>query len=752
HGSFSPASTQIPAAACKTWRDLRHADDPDATRTISKSGFHQSPATLNENCPQPVLPGVAVWDVGSVKPFAAYTAAGVNQNNGTITLNTPQRPLLRNSKQKRGAATMLARAGKPATVALGPTALLKNALAAAGFGLPASMSNWMAVTADRTADGHPIGIMGPQMSYFQPNLPWEFAVHSTGGTPLDFDGRGMGFGTLPFILIGRGTDYAWSATSGDSDVIDTRVSKLCNMDGSTPSRDDANGDGFPDADGYLYDLGDGNGPQCRRFYKRTDTWTATPTVASLGSGGGPQPAAIQRNILRTHYGPVFATATVNGAPVVISTQRSSFYGELDSSGPIAFASTPLVHDAASFQHLFNGITGTFNWLYVDKKDVGYIASGLFPLRDPNMSPELPAWGDGRYEWASDQHLPADFFSKYGGDTPFPSRVVPVQTGGDQLHGGYTEWQNFLPFSLHPQVVNPPEGFIESWNNSPAPGWWASDSRANWGVVHRTDTEVPLFNAFIASGRKFDFANVMEIMGDAGYADLRAQKLLPLLLQIMAQGTLTADEQSIVPLMQQWLDAGSLQWINGQKGQGAWRRDRDGDGTYDSRAAVVLMDAWYLHLMDTVTPDLKALAPNADVPGLVECVSNILLCKYDAPRAQGSAFEYGWYQVMIRELQMVLATPGHHDYQTLKCAGTGVLADCRKAVLDALDAAITDLGGVSNQASWDGTQLPNAKNKSNTAVEKYDQIEFTDFSSLPQLTMPWSNRPTYQQVVEVKSGR
>src|SRR5207247_943008 len=112
---------------------------------------------------------------------------------------------------------------------------------------------WMAVNADQTVDGHPIGIMGPQMGYFDPNLPWEFAVRSTGGTPLDFAGRGIGFGTLPYVLIGRGTDFAWSATSGDSDVIDTRVSRMCNTDGSPASRDDADGDGFPDADGYLYD-------------------------------------------------------------------------------------------------------------------------------------------------------------------------------------------------------------------------------------------------------------------------------------------------------------------------------------------------------------------------------------------------------------------------------------------------------------------------------------------------------------------
>jgi len=131
---------------------------------------------------------------------------------------------------------------------------------------------------------------------------------------------------------------------------------------------------------------------------------------------------------------------------------------------------------------------------------------------------------------------------------------------------------------------------------------------------------------------------------------------------------------------------------------------------------------------------------------------VLLCRQDAPRAQGSAYEYGWYQPMYRMLQMALNTPGHSNYQTLKCAGTGLLTDCRNAVLAALDSAISDLGGISNMANWNGTQLPNMAGDSNATVETYDEIAPTDFSALPAQPMPWENRPSYQQVIEVQSGR
>jgi hypothetical protein len=108
--------------------------------------------------------------------------------------------------------------------------------------------------------------------------------------------------------------------------------------------------------------------------------------------------------------------------------------------------------------------------------------------------------------------------------------------------------------------------------------------------------------------------------------------------------------------------------------------------------------------------------------------------------------------MYRMLQTVLNTPGHHEYQALKCAGTGVLADCRNAVLSALGSALSDLGGISNMAKWDGTQLGNEAGDKNATVEKYDSIVPVDLSELAVPAIPWVNRPTYQQVIEVQSGR
>ena len=719
---FAPGATRVSAAACTLWRDLRHADDPDATRTID-APFHQSPATLDETCPHAVAAGAAIWDPGTFKTRSTFSTAPA-------------------------AATVSTNAVHVLFPALDPKRGAKDGLRAAGFEVPDNLSNFIAVTANQTRDGHPIAVMGPQTSYYVPQLLWEVAMHSGGGTPEDFDGRGIVFGNLPYIEIGRATDFAWSATSGDSDLTDVRVSKMCNLatTGGTPSLDDANGDGFPDADGYLFDAGDGQGPQCRRFYERTDQWDAVPTLASLGSGGATSTQTATRKILRTHYGPVFATATVNGAPVAVSIQRSTFGAELDTAVPFSLVTTHVVHDAPTFQQLFNSCTGTFNWLYVDSKDLGYLHAGLYPVRDPGQDPDLPVWGDGRFEWASDRALPKDFFATDGGAVPYPNRVVAVPQG-DALNGT-VEWQNFMPFAQHPQAVNPSKGWIASWNNSPAPGWWAADGSGNYGPTHRVDMLAKRLEAFQASGKKFDFGNMVEIMADAGFTDLRGQEVLPLLLESMSSGPLDDAQMQVVTLMQSWLDAGSGSWISGKPGLGAWRRDRDGDGKYDQRQAVLLMDAWYPHLIDTLLPQLTAIDGGGMDP--TTCSGLALQCRYDAPRAQGSAYEYGYYEMMKRVLQMALGTPGHTSYRALKCAGTGVAGDCRAAALSALDLALTDLGGWSARSSWDGATLVNVQTlMAGETVETYDAIQAQGFSLLPLAQIPWINRPTFQQVIEIR---
>ena len=84
------------------------------------------------------------------------------------------------------------------------------------------MSNAILVNAEETQDGHPIAVFGPQTGYFSPQMLVEFSQQGGG-----IHSRGMAFAGLPYVIIGRGIDHAWSATSSGDDITDVRVLRLC---------------------------------------------------------------------------------------------------------------------------------------------------------------------------------------------------------------------------------------------------------------------------------------------------------------------------------------------------------------------------------------------------------------------------------------------------------------------------------------------------------------------------------------------
>ncbi len=739
--SIGGGTTVLPDAACRTWRDLRHANAADTTYSASGEFATQSPPSVDETCPQTLPAGAAIWDRDSLRGHVLQTAT-----SGGLPIQLPIDLFGAKAQLLPTAAAPAAptlepplRAAPPQRYAVSEDPGASRMAWLNRHGLPLTSSNWIAAAGSQTRSGHPILVGGPQTGYFAPQLLWEAAVVSRGDTPLELAARGISTVNLPYIVIGRGLDFAWTPTSAGSDFTDTRVSRLCNTDGSPASRDDADGDGFPDADGYLYR------DQCVRLYRRVDQWQANPTGASLALGGPPEPQQVTRYVLRTHYGPVSGTATVNGEPVVISRQRSTFLADVDTAAPFALLTTTgLAMDHTRFKKLFNSMTATFNWLYADSRDIAFIQSGLYPIRHPEVHPELPVWGDGNFEWAVDENLPADFFTRFGGDAadgalPYPSRTFP-QKQDDQ---GYYEWPGFLALDAHIQDTNPPVGFMANWNNSGARGWWAADGNGSYGPTHRVNHLSQRLQAFKDSGRKHDLASMIEIAADAAYTDLRGLDLLPLLARLLRRDTLTADQEAALQLLEDWRADGSAQWINNTTGLGALRRDRDADGVYDHRAAVVLMDAWYLRLLDSVTVQLADLEAQG---------ASVLTGRYDAPRGQGSAFQSGWFQHMVRMLRTELGAPDTPTYRALRCAGTDAAGACRAAVLTALDQALADLGGLANQADWDGTQIRYAKGAGCGVVEDCDAVEHTAFAFQPVPPIHWINRPTFHQAAEVRSPR
>jgi acyl-homoserine lactone acylase PvdQ len=172
------------------------------------------------------------------------------------------------------------------------------------------------------------------------------------------------FPGVPLVLVGRGPDFAWSATSSQADNLDLFVETLCD--------DDTH---------YLYR---GQCEPMRRF-----------DVGTLKAQGEPDR---QITSYETAHGPVVGFATVGGRRVAIAVQRSTRGRELLSTRAFYDLNTGRVDSAKDFLATMSAVEFSFNWFYADDRDIAMFSSGRLPIRAPGTDPALPTIGNGDYDW------------------------------------------------------------------------------------------------------------------------------------------------------------------------------------------------------------------------------------------------------------------------------------------------------------------------------------------------------------------
>jgi acyl-homoserine lactone acylase PvdQ len=221
-------------------------------------------------------------------------------------------------------------------------------------------SNALLLGGKRSATGHPLFVAGPQVGYFFPEFFAEMDLEGGG-----FKARGAVFPGVPFVVIGRGPDYVWSATSSQADNIDLFVETLC-------GGDDVH---------YLY-KGD-----CRAM--------TTFDAGAVKKTGSPDQEVVFRE---TVHGPVQGYARVGGVKVAIALARTTRGRELQSVAPFYKLDTQSVRSAKQFLATMAGVEFAFNWFYADSKDIAMFSSGRLPIRAPGTDPALPTVGTGDYDW------------------------------------------------------------------------------------------------------------------------------------------------------------------------------------------------------------------------------------------------------------------------------------------------------------------------------------------------------------------
>jgi Penicillin amidase len=492
--------------------------------------------------------------------------------------------------------------------------------AAAAAAAPArkEASNFLVTAHNRSASGNALAVMGPQLGYFYPEIVQQIALHGPG---LDAQGAAVP-GLAMYILIGRTEDYAWSLTSAGHDVRDVYAERLCEPDGSAPTRASSH---------YQYK------GQCRPLQDfNAGTLNGTPLRYKTSI-----------------HGPVFATATIDGQPYALSRRRSTFGRDALNLAALKDMTEGKATSPRAFWDAANQFGFTFNWAYISRKNTAYFTSGLLPHRAPGLDRRLPTLGTGEYEW----------------------------TG-------------FLSEDEHPHDVSGPQGLLLNWNNQSAPGFMHGDDEP-FGSVH----QVELFDGF---PRRVALTDNVGIMNRAATEDVRSP-VWPVVSRVLDTGQAASPrDQRVADLLDDWVR------------RDAPRLDADEDGLYDEAGPVIMDEVW------------QRIAEAVMKPRFGDLVGDL-----NSVRGLGGRSGQSYVDKDLRTLLGEKVTGRFH----LSYCGNGSLSACRASLWDAIAAGadrLTAQLGEPDPAKW---RKPAAR---------------TGFvpGLLPN-TFPTTNRPTFQQVLELQ---
>jgi acyl-homoserine lactone acylase PvdQ len=607
----------------QVWQSFREQNDPEADLTLHNG--QSFPYAASPANPQ----GVAMPDAGSVTAqqevfdptgsaasSVAATAATTLATTGAALANTGPAAVPRTTS---GALNLNAAKG------IFNNGVLPGNLLSSKHG----MSNALVVGGKSTDDGHPIAVFGPQTGYFAPQLLMLEELQGPG-----ISSRGAAFAGLSFYVeLGRGADYAWSATSASQDVTDTFAVPLCNLDGTPPTSSST---------AYLF-----NG-QCTAMepLERDDSWS--PNTADSTPAG-----SYKLIIYRTKYGLVQFRATVAGKPVAYTSQRSSYMHEADSIiGFQMFNSPDNMGTPQQFQQSAANINYTFNWFYTNNTDIAYYNSGWNPVRPANVDPNLPIQAATQFEW--------------------------------QNWNPATDKADYTSFAAHPNSID--QDYYISWNNKQALNY--TSAAFGDGSIYRSNLLDTRVKSLVQSGKKLSRADIVKAMEDAAVTDLRGEDVLPSLLKVINSQPVTDPTQAAAVLqLTAWQQAGSKRvetapgsqtYVNASAIQtmDAWwpllvqAEFQPGMGTN-------LFNAMVGAIQINESPSSGQTGPSAGNTDVNQSITH-----------KGSSFQFGWWSYVDKDLRAVLGQPVQGALAKPFC-GAGNLSQCRQALLTSLAQAVAE---------------------------------------------------------------
>jgi len=597
-------------AGRKAWADFRSKNDPEAPTTVLGKRFpYETGSPFSKR-------GLAIPDRGSVEPVEFGPALERSASGAADSLGAQ----LQRSFQSHPLA-----------------------------------SNWEMVSARESATGHPIGVLGPQVGYYVPQVLLEEELHGP-----SFDARGAAFpGVNLMVQLGHGRDFAWSATTATSDNIDTFAEVLCQDDFHYKYK----GDCVP-----------------MEKLEKENSWMPNAVDDT-------PPGSETLTAYRTVHGIVYARGTVKRKKVAFARARSTYFHEADSSiGFFRLNDPAFLTGPRSFRKAVGGINFLFNWAYIDANDIAYQLSGALPKKAKHTSPDFPVFGTGKYDWRG-----------YDPDI-HTSRTVSL--------------------NARPHAVN--QRYLVSWNNKQAPRFAAADDKFTFGPTYRSQMIERRVKRAIRGSRKMRLEQLVQAMEEPASQDIRGVKLVPVLAKAM--GNLKDDDL-----------AAAMKTLRAWSRSGSHRRDLDKDGKADDGEAIRIMDAWYPKLVQAQFGPVIG----HDAMDALKDMTSFPNVAGDSPAAPD--FSDGWYGFVHKDLRDLFDRRHVRGKWSRVYCGKGKRRACRKVLRSTLSEAL----GVTNEDLYAHDQCADDPDPA-----CWDMNRSTEASAITIPAMPFQNRPTFQQTVEL----
>ncbi len=281
-----------------------------------------------------------------------------------------------------------------------------------------------------------------------------------------YDARGASVPALPVVGIGYTDSVAWALTTGFSKTIDSVIETVRGGGDAGPLEVLHDGEWVP--------------ADCREeVVGYREAAMGLPLTPALRS------EAVE--VCRTVHGPIVATEEGEGERLARAVQYHMWARELETvEGVLAWNRADDLEDFAAG---VRQVTWNENAIYADADGhIAYWHPGLHLQRPEGSDPRLPLPGDGSMDLGAP-----------------------------------------LPFEALPQVVDPVQGFVANWNNSPAHGW---PGGVGMGYASRPPGPVQrVVNAaeLATSTDDHTLQTLADLEVEAGLRDVRAGAFLPLVL-------------------------------------------------------------------------------------------------------------------------------------------------------------------------------------------------------------------------------